>query len=213
MRAYLDHIVIASPSLEAGREFIEKRLNVAIPYGGEHQMMGTHNHVMPIGGGVYLEVIAINPAQRPPERPRWFGLDDPYVRQQLEQGPRILTWAVNTPDISEMLNECEVSLGVPVPMQRGELKWMIGVPEDGHLPASGFLPHVIEWENESPVQQMSDPGFRLKSFAIYHPRVGWLNNHLAELGLLDVVTTHSTDQLPFFEIVLTNAEGKAVTIR
>jgi hypothetical protein len=37
--------------------------------------MGTHNRLLKLGEGFYLELIAIDPQAPPPGRPRWFGLD------------------------------------------------------------------------------------------------------------------------------------------
>ena len=48
--------------------------------------MGTHNRVLGMAGGMYLEVIAIDPDAAAPERPRWFGLDEPAMRERLRGG-------------------------------------------------------------------------------------------------------------------------------
>ena len=70
----LDHIVVASLTLEEGVAHVERRLGVIVPPGGEHPSMGTHNHVMRLGDGIYLEIISPNPKVHP-KRPRRFGLD------------------------------------------------------------------------------------------------------------------------------------------
>ena len=46
--------------------------------------MGTHNRVLGMAGGMYLEVIAIDPDAA--ARPRWFGLDEPAMRERLRGG-------------------------------------------------------------------------------------------------------------------------------
>jgi hypothetical protein len=55
--------------------------------------MGTHNRVMGLYGGLYLEVIAIDPSAAAPDRPRWFGLDGDLMRQRLRDGPFLAHWA------------------------------------------------------------------------------------------------------------------------
>ena len=86
MTTNLDHLVVGAASLEQGVTYIQEQLGVAIPKGGEHPLMGTHNHLMQLGNDVFLEVIAVNPDAPTPDRPRWYGLDDPFVRGRARQG-------------------------------------------------------------------------------------------------------------------------------
>lgn len=90
MKRELDHIVVAARSLEEGSAWVEAALGVKMLPGGKHALMGTHNRVLSIGNGRYLEVIAIDPEAPPPARPRWFGLDEPATRARLERGPVLL---------------------------------------------------------------------------------------------------------------------------
>lgn len=87
----LDHIVVAAASLKQGVDYIRERLGVEIPAGGKHALMGTHNHLMRLGGTCFLEVIAVDPQAPRPERTRWYTLDDPALQAQLSQSPRIVT--------------------------------------------------------------------------------------------------------------------------
>ena len=96
IRCELDHLVVGAQSLDEGAGYIADLLGVPPVKGGVHPNMGTHNVLLSLGGSVYLEVIAINPDGDPPEHPRWFSLDNPTVRQTLEQGPRLLTWVART---------------------------------------------------------------------------------------------------------------------
>ena len=79
----VDHLTIASTSLEAGARDVERALGVSLLEGGKHPRMGTHNRLLRLGDQVYLELIAIDPVGSPPGRPRWFGLDAPATRSQL----------------------------------------------------------------------------------------------------------------------------------
>src|SRR6185312_3978330 len=88
---YLDHLTVAALSLDEGVAHVRRALGVEIPPGGAHPIMGTHNHLMQLGNSVFLEVIAPDPGVTP-QRPRWFGLDDPDMHRRLACSPRLLTW-------------------------------------------------------------------------------------------------------------------------
>ena len=72
-----DHLIIGAHTLEQGAAYIEELLGVKPQAGGRHAAMGTHNMLLRLGARAYLEIIAIDPAGETPQRPRWFGLDDP----------------------------------------------------------------------------------------------------------------------------------------
>jgi hypothetical protein len=67
--AQIDHIVIASPSLDAGVKYVYETLGVMPQLEGVHTQMGTHNYLLRLGNSTYLEVIAINPDAPKMERP------------------------------------------------------------------------------------------------------------------------------------------------
>src|SRR4051794_29994915 len=71
--ARLDHLVVVAPTLGAGAASVRSALGADPRPGGWHDRMGTHNVLLRLGPDVYLEVIAIDPAARPPGRVRWFG--------------------------------------------------------------------------------------------------------------------------------------------
>jgi hypothetical protein len=95
----LDHLVVAARRLDEGVRWVEDRLGVAPDAGGAHDGFGTHNALLRLGDDVYLEVLAPDPAQPAPQRPRLFGLGDEACRRLLEAGPRLLHWVVRTRDL------------------------------------------------------------------------------------------------------------------
>ena len=188
MTTRLDHLVIAAANLEQGVEYLEQKIGIIAPFGGEHPKMGTHNHLIQLGNEVFLEIIAINPNAAPPERPRWFGLDDPLIQRSLQKSPRLLAWVVNCDDIKKTIQNAACSFGKPELITRGELSWHFGLPADGRLLAGGFLPYLIEWHTDShPSKQMADAGVKLLEFEIEHPQAKWLGHHLAAIGTSDLV--------------------------
>ncbi len=192
MNTHLDHIVIGAATLDDGVRYVKQELGVDIPPGGEHPQMGTHNHVMRLGDDVYLEVVAVNPAAAGPDRPRWFGLDDPFVCACLRHQPRLLTWVVNTADITELEPNLSNLFGRAEALSRGMLQWLITIPEDGGLPASGLLPTLIQWKVKAhPARRMGDRGCELRGLEIHHAQVGWLGSVLAEIGASPHVDLHA----------------------
>ncbi len=182
-RTRLDHLIVAARSLDEGADFVESGLGVRVPPGGRHEMMGTHNRVMALGDGVYLEIIAVNPAMTPPARPRWFGLDDPSVIRGLTDSPRLLTWAVNTNGLEALLASSQVVIGGILEARRDDLRWKVALPDDGRLVAGGFFPLCIQWQMEfHPASRMPDLGCRLKSLTLYYPYPEWLQGMLAAIG-------------------------------
>ncbi|MEM7735957.1 MAG: VOC family protein [Deinococcota bacterium] len=214
MTVNLDHLVIGAQTLEQGVTYVQNALGVEIPKGGEHPLMGTHNHLMQVGEGVFLEIIAINPTASTPDRPRWYGLDDPFVRAQLARSPKLLTWVVNTSDISDSINTTQaktgVSFGEAVSLQRGNLNWQFGIPDDGRLLAGGLLPYLIEWQTDHhPAADMPDLGCKFMELTLYHPYAAWLTNILEVLGARHLVTVEPIDaaKTPFFEAMFETPKG------
>lgn len=211
--ARLDHLVIGAASLEEGARYISETLGVDIPRGGEHSRMGTHNLLMRLGDGVYLEVIAVNPTAAAPNRPRWFGLDDPYVRAVLVQGPRLLTWVVRVGGIGEYRGLPYLGASVFERMSRDDLEWWISVSCDGGLYANGLLPLVIEWESENhPSLSMVDQGCRLRSLDLYHPNPPWLVSQLTPLQLQEPPKVHgiAVTKHPYLAVTLDTPQGARV---
>ncbi|MBC8438062.1 MAG: VOC family protein [Deltaproteobacteria bacterium] len=188
MQPRIDHLVIGADSLTQGVDYVRNLMGVDIPYGGEHIKMGTHNHLMKLGDGVFLEVIAINRHVQQPERPRWYGLDDPFIRQKIKRQPTFLTWVINTHDIDGLIRQAIFSLGESTLINRGSLSWNFGLPKDGRLLAGGLLPYAIEWHSDKhPSENMTDLGCSLHSLEIYHPYPFWLQAALESIDSFQLV--------------------------
>ena len=65
----LDHLVISARTLDEGTQFVADTLGVAPAGGGAHPLMRTHNRLLNLWGGAYLEVIAIDPQPTPCRMP------------------------------------------------------------------------------------------------------------------------------------------------
>jgi len=193
-----------------GVAYIRECLGVTMPYGGTHPVMGTHNHLMRLGNGLFLEVLAIDPDIDPPSRPRWFGLDDPFIRQRIAKKPVLLTWVVNTDHINQLLKQAPISFGKAELISRGELKWYFGLPRDGRLLSGGILPYAIEWQTPyHPAGKMADLGCRFKRLEIYHSNIPWLRDMLNAIGAAELVTLHAlpAGEMPFLKAYIETPRG------
>lgn len=183
MNNTLDHLVVAAADLDAGVAFMEDKLRVPFAPGGRHQGMGTHNALLSLGNSCYLEVIAPDPlAPQPPRKP-WFSLDDPQLLTELRKKPRLLHWVVRTNDIVAWAARSREPLGPVCDMRRGDLEWHITIPEDGHLPAQGIVPSLIQWPGPSPATRLPDRGCRLKSLTATHPDPRYIHSALKSLDI------------------------------
>lgn len=174
MSCVLDHLVIAAASLEQGAAWCEDVLGVAPGPGGRHPLMGTHNRLLKLGPGAYLEIIATDPQAPRPARTRWFGLDDAALQRSLtERGPRLLHWVAGTRMLDMLrwgLVTAGFDVGETVSASRetpgGLLQWRIVVRDDGRLLCAGALPTLIEWRGAHPADAMPESGVALKSLAV-----------------------------------------------
>jgi hypothetical protein len=177
----LDHLTVAALTLDQGVAHVRRALGVDMPFGGAHPLMGTHNHLMRLGDGIFLEVIAPDPAVTP-GRPRWFALDDPGMRKSLERSPRLVTWVVRAANLRVALAQIDGAAGEPVWVARGKMSWRMSVPIDGSLPMDGAFPTIIEWpDGEHPSLAMADLGCRLERLSVVHPASSDLATSLSPL--------------------------------
>lgn len=168
----LDHIAIAGETLDAAKTHVEEALGVSLQPGGEHAVFGTHNALLGLEDGLYLEAIAINPAAPRPDRPRWFDLD------RFKGPPRLTNWICRTDRLEHDLSNLPSGKGAPLALDRGDLKWRMAVPSDGILPFDNCAPALIQWDTDiHPVQLLKPSGVRLRRLTIRHPEA--LNMQLA----------------------------------
>jgi len=167
----LDHLIYAVPDLEAAVEQLREALGVRPAAGGQHPGRGSHNALLALGDGRYLEVIARDPRQPDPPRPRPFGLDE-------LDAPRLVTWAVRAPGIEEAAAESAAQGCDPGAVENGGRELPKGGRFAGRRTAGGeteelggVAPFFLEWGEETPHPSLSAPtGCRLVALRGEHPR-------------------------------------------
>jgi hypothetical protein len=171
----LDHLAVTCGDLIEGAAMVENALGVPLQPGGQHARYSTHNRLLSLGPGEYLEVIAPDPTAPRPKHPIWFGLGQATI-------PRLGNWIVRVPDLSDVLTTAPATAGEMVVLERGDLKWRIAVPPDGSMPLGGAYPTLIEWQGTAahPSTRLTDHGIRLISLDITHPDATYLTDTIGK---------------------------------
>lgn len=170
----LDHIAVAGETRDAATAHVAHSLGVELQPGGEHAVFHTHNTLLGLEDGLYLEAIAINPDAPHPDRPRWFDLD------RFAGAPRLTNWICRCDDLDATLAALPDGFGTPVSLQRGDLRWRMAVPASGILPFDNCAPALMQWDGDShPAARLAPSGCRLRRLTITHPEATALADLLA----------------------------------
>jgi len=167
----LDHLTVIAPTLAEGVAHVRACIGIDVPFGQRHAYMGTHNHLLQLGGPVYLEIVALDPEGVAPGRARWFGLDDQRaVKAEWDAGRRLRGWVVGTDAIDAAIAGRDSIFGRKVSLPPSEPSFEFAIPEDGSLPLGGAAPSIIDRRGKPRrMDTIADLGARLDSFSLEHP--------------------------------------------
>jgi len=170
----LDHLTVIAPTLAEGVSHVRACLDLDVPFGQRHQYMGTYNHLLRLGGTVYLEIVALDPQADGPGRRRWFGLDDQgRVAADWADGRRLRGWVARTDAIDAIVAGREEIFGEKIPLPAVDPSFDFTIPRDGSLPLDGAAPSVIDRRGKPrSMAAIADLGARLRSFSLEHPDPG-----------------------------------------
>lgn len=143
MRDGLDHILVAANDLERGCDTVEAATGVRPAFGGAHPGRGTCNALASLGDGLYLEVIAPDPAQS--------SHGDLVRRLQALQEPALCWWAARCADLGQVntrrsgqgLEISEIKQGHRLTGSGERVEWSAL-----YLPVARFgaaTPFLIDW--------------------------------------------------------------------
>ncbi|MEM7096134.1 MAG: VOC family protein [Actinomycetota bacterium] len=171
--AAIDHLIFSATDLQTGVDLIADLTGVTAAPGGPHPGLGTHNALLSFDDETYFEVIAIDPAQPEPARPRPFGLDDGGE-------PRLAGFAIHPTDgdpidaIAERMRDHGHDPGEIISMSRQHpdghlIEWQLTA---GAGARSTFVPFIIDW-GSTPTPALSTPRMgELVSLELTHPDPG-----------------------------------------
>ena len=185
--ARVDHLVYATPDLDASVSELEKRLGVRATTGGQHPGRGTRNALIALGPATYLEIIGPDPDRPVPGTPRNFGIDT-------LNAPRLVTWAAKATDLAKIASDAAahgVALGEVRPGSRRRpdgvlLTWTFTSPLT--VIADGIVPFFIDWGETPHPAQSAAKGGTLVALRAEHPDARRVQATLAHLGLGLAVT-------------------------
>jgi hypothetical protein len=180
--AIADHLVYAVPDLDSGSAQVEKLLGVKPMVGGQHPGRGTRNALVGLGPMVYLEILAPDPAQPAPKKPRSFHLDEVKT-------PRLVGWGAHGRDIDALYADARakgVQLGALGSGGRKrpdgvELKWRFTDPDA--LLGGGIVPFFIDWGSSPHPAATAPQGARLVELRGEHPDPATVTRILLVLGV------------------------------
>jgi hypothetical protein len=183
----LDHLVYATPDVDATVAELEGKLGVRAATGGRHVGRGTRNALIGLSEFSYLEIIGPDGTQAGVERPLWFGIDTLTA-------PRLVTWAVQLGDVERVMGDAAragVMLGRIVHGSRettdgATLRWRLTDP--AVMLDDGLVPFLIDWGGSRHPAGSAPRGVALRSLRGEHPRPDGVSRHVSAIGArLDVV--------------------------
>ena len=206
----IDHLVLATPSVDATAATVRDTWGVPVMAGGSHVGMGTRNGLTGLGGTTYLEIVGPDEAQPEPGFPRPFGVDE------LTKAALVAWCARPTRPLAQVLERLSgegIDLGPATTMSRARpdgvlLQWQLTCPLLTP-PHSGTLPFLIDWLH-SPHPTASLPhDATLRRLTITHPQPDLVRTVLAAIGESTIIaieqgapSLHATLDTPRGEVTL-----------
>jgi hypothetical protein len=90
----IDHVILAASDLDAAAQRLEAEHGLRVAGGGRHDGLGTHNRIVPLGGG-YLEILTV----ADPEEAERSPLGRAVAARIAESGDGLMGWAVAVDDV------------------------------------------------------------------------------------------------------------------
>jgi glyoxalase-like protein len=129
-RMRIDHVIYATADLHAAAARVEAEIGVAAVAGGRHDGLGTHNLIVPLGGG-YIELLAVADAREAARST----LGSAIQACLTARGEGLFAWAVAVEDVAPVARRLDTEISTI--SRRGLTAHLTGLPEamgDPQLP-------------------------------------------------------------------------------
>ena len=101
----IDHVIYATADLDEAAARVESELGLSVVPGGRHEGHGTHNRIVPLGGG-YLELMAVADPNEAADSP----MGSAVQARLTEQGDGLFAWVIVLDGVEQFADR----LGLPV---------------------------------------------------------------------------------------------------
>ena len=164
----LDHLVYATPDVDATIADLEAKLGVRAVIGGRHVGRGTRNALIGLSEFSYLEIIGPDATQRDVPRPLWFGIESLAA-------PRLVTWAIQLGDVERVMGDSaragvvlgKISHGSRETTTGETLRWRLTDPDV--MVDNGLVPFLIDWGTSRHPATTAPRGVSLRAMRGEHP--------------------------------------------
>jgi hypothetical protein len=186
--AQIDHVILGIDDLDRGVKAFEAATGVKPVYGGKHPG-GTHNALVSLGDGIYLEILAVQQGVTiPPD----------YADLKKMKTLTPIGWAVSSSDSAELRNRLSaagIAVSEPVDGSRttptgSTLSWQSFALNENSLE----VPFFIVWSKQTAHPSTTSPsGCKLQQWSVASPRVKDLERLGQALNLrVDVAESKTT---------------------
>jgi fermentation-respiration switch protein FrsA (DUF1100 family) len=101
----IDHVIYATADLDEAAARIQSELGLSVVPGGRHEGHGTHNRIVPLGGG-YLELMAVADPDEAADSP----MGSAVQARLTEQGDGLFAWVIILDGVEQFADR----FGLPV---------------------------------------------------------------------------------------------------
>jgi catechol 2,3-dioxygenase-like lactoylglutathione lyase family enzyme len=136
----IDHVIYATRDLDAAAARMETDLGLSVVPGGRHEGLGTHNKIVPLGGG-YLELLAV----ADPDEATASALGAALLARLDTVGDGLLGWAVAVDDVDPVA--ARLAVRVTTIARQGLTARLAGIAESMRDP---YLPFFISRDHGVP---------------------------------------------------------------
>ncbi len=177
----IDHLVFATPDVDATVADLARRFGVEAAAGGRHLGYGTRNALLSLGSS-YLEIIGPDEGQHAPATGYWYGIEN------LAKA-RLVTWTARVEHIERVAahahgagyNPGDVHQVFRETPDGDRLSWRLTMPTGA---GDGLVPNLIEWDEGCPHPSDTSPeGVELLQLRGYHPNPEAVRPMVAALGV------------------------------